>query len=119
MDAGPELDALVAQRVFGWTNLAERPVFNQMTMTGYRADGHPDVVKCYSTSIAAAWLVVEHLRTNGWGVTLNMYPQPSTVEVALWDGKGFVRETIRATVPLAICRAALNAVEAQALAGES
>ena len=124
LSAGRELDALVAEFVMGdveWDvviegcsraglrcatreeaeaqkpKLAERYLVGPVTL-------HGDVPE-YSTDIAAAWLVVEELgpkhmitlrrTTGGW-----------------WAHIGLVDEWAE-TAPLAICRAALTAVEGE------
>ncbi len=85
---GPELDALVAEKVMGWTELM------------IRGGGVP----AYSTSIADAWTVVEKfsdfdwkLESHGEGHTFTIYK----------DATHYCGDAD--TAPLAICYAALNA----------
>ncbi len=106
LEAGPELDALVSILVFGVS-----PDEAYYTL----ADGVRRVrlahLDSYSSSIAAAWAVVEAF---------------DTCEIQRWyDGKAFswtasltkhkpemYAEPVRAeTMPIAVCRAALLAVE--------
>jgi hypothetical protein len=110
MKAGRELDALVAEKVIGWTNLIGSSY--DVNFGGRPPGGKWDIVPHYSTSIADAWLVVEKLKTltadgdihieclhGEWSV--------STCHEEAW--KGWSRAD---TAPLAICLAALEAVGA-------
>ena len=92
MEAGPELDALVAERVMGW---------------------RVDRTYCpptFSTDIATAWEV--------WQVSVDRWPyvfaRALMRELKVSDKRllcdGIADVLIRLT-PLAICRAALKAVE--------
>ena len=103
MQAGRELDALVSEKVMG------------IKWPGVFWDGDPDSHffnrRAYSTDIAAAWQVVEKLKERGFGFWL-------TASGDCWfeDSNGW-RITSKAdgsnSVPLAICRAALEAVAPQ------
>jgi hypothetical protein len=72
----------------------------------------------YSTNIAAAWRVVEHLAAQGWGVTINRSTgRRLSYEVCLRQGKrgqedNHIAEADQA--PLAICLAALKTIEHEA-----
>jgi hypothetical protein len=103
MQPGRELDALVAERVMGWTDFWRRgehilygypPVERSM---GIDAERHP--VPHYSTDITAAWELVEKFRltvtpwsTQGWIATVE-------------PGEGWYSPAD--TAPHAICLAAL------------
>lgn len=112
MQAGRELDALIAKVFFDWQDV-------QKDATGWWCGHppswpHPRVIFTappeYSTSIAAAWTVVEHLR--------------GRVVIDHWSGNEYKvmiyipssgRPSVEAsadTAPLAICLAALAAVGA-------
>jgi len=120
MEAGKQLDALVAEKIFGYK------VFRRDYVDGARfffedTDGAPTYLYMnYSTDIAAAWEVVEKLRELNNG---------SVLEFRLtWSGKeygipGFVFRIWESdlphvdllpfeakTAPHAICLAALKAV---------
>jgi hypothetical protein len=111
LPAGDALDRLVAARVFGWV------------CTGAAADvwTSPDGlshfgVSPYSTSINAAWQVVERLETQGLRITYRTSGlNARRVEVVgvhpTRRNEWLVAEEAD-TAPLAICRAALTAVEA-------
>lgn len=118
MPAGPDLDALVAEKVMGWTCFVWRgvPVWE---WPGFRRDGwYPSMPKRkeqlppYSTDIATAWLVFAALEA---AVQKKHYP---AVLCLKRDRKDWWVEIHREdfgyeqcfggdTAPLAICRAAL------------
>lgn len=111
MQAGRELDALVARKVMG---IADAQVFGRLgAMYDFTADqGLPKFhVPCYSTDIAAAWTVVDKLSPDH-GVTLK-----KTGDV--WECGPLSRNDeplflVQApSAPLAICLAALKAVGVQ------
>jgi hypothetical protein len=121
MPAGRELDALVAEKVMGWT-LCDRvamgwgdgpPVFAtgedpyDDTARPSRQDWRP------SEDIAAAWEVVENWRNrcNGEGVVLlSWHSEEWVCELGIWGVESGFRHAPADTAPLAICRAALLAV---------
>ena len=106
LEAGPELDALVDEKIFG-----------REYIRGYGA-------LPYSTDIAAAWEVVEKLKELDWALEVsvtNKLPEgdSETYYCGLLRGDDNApwREDFRhiqawaATAPLAICHAALEAVK--------
>ncbi len=118
LEAGPELDALVAEKVMG-----------ERRHHDWRIDGYPgdldtweaceecglarkDFVEgtfCdppFSSDIAAAWLVVDKFRLER--KMMDIFPSPRGYDVEIFPGHF---ETA-ATAPLAICLAALKAVGA-------
>lgn len=128
MEAGRELDALVAEKVMGFC--LHRPGFT-FDLTHYernckRCDAmvpervfHEQQAFKPSTDIGTAWQVVEHLAAQGWAVDISVPPE-GDVEVSVlrvvtvklsgkwyYERVGFARAP---TVPLAICRAALMAL---------
>lgn len=105
-----ELDALVAEKVMGWTN-AHR------TRPGACLRGYPPtsatitLVPAYSSEIAAAWAVVERMREQGYAVTVRSASEGRWV-ARTWKAPDdpstdWVRED---SAPLAIVLAALRAV---------
>lgn len=114
---GPGLDRLVAERVLGHqTRVLHDGVVWDMTAES--------VVSPYSTSIAAAWTVVERARAFdawSWWDTAACCPgiQPSPIaeepatrfRVKLWFRER-CGDVSAETFPLAICRAALSALDA-------
>ncbi len=85
---GPELDALIASSVMGWTELMI----------------HGGGVPRYSTSIADAWTVVEKLTGKGGRFHLVLHPESG------WSAFFSYHFAEVPTAPLAICYAALKAV---------
>jgi hypothetical protein len=119
-DAVRELDALVAEKVFGWQRCEAQlhPTDNRMIRgVGYcppnwgTGERDVDVVPDYSTDIAAAWQVVEKMR----GVIVSINPPNDAHDdewcVEWFDGVHTLDAACAATAPLAICRAALNATD--------
>ena len=134
LDAGPELDALIAEKVMGWqwANAVGKSFLLPNGVTERERyhwkpgkDGPPrrieefytqmDYCKIprYSTDIATAWVVVEKLMP----VVGHIYPahDEETGKLMHWcavvekgDSERF--GVIASTAPLAICRAALRAV---------
>ena len=120
MKAGRELDALIAETVMGWERTLNRAVWREITSSEHIVDvdqWHP------STEIADAWLVVEKFRRG-------QYPHPRGDSVACvidlhisdWvnvpdcHAKIFSPtlspvDAYATEMPLAICLAALKAVE--------
>jgi Phage ABA sandwich domain len=135
MPAGPELDALVAERVMGLAggeDFGDKPDHNWRELDGDEQDFHQSTYECgrchrrpgwlvedelphgpcrlgprpYSTNIAAAWQIVEHALAVE--VTYDNEPPRWRCYIDL----GYARfATVRdqPSAPLAICRAALTA----------
>lgn len=123
LEAGPELDRLVAEKVMGWTFIDRKIPSWQDEHGDYRFIGQ---VFQPSIQIAHAWEVVEHMQSKGfvpnvrgpgvytvgdgyykhdeWFVGL----QSGAMEAAaVYEQEG---EAHAPTAPLAICRAALAAL---------
>ena len=117
MEAGRELDALIAEKVMGLT-LGPAPMSANFEITCVKLGDHEwRNISYYSTEIGAAWEVVEKLRGAGWTFHVDdvgfndategewrvMFTEATTGnEHVFADGK---------TAPHAICLAALKAVE--------
>ena len=117
MPAGREMDALVAERVYG-KGLCDEEDWSVVTapgglrVLGTRCPVHglnncqqKILLPSYSTDIAAAWGVVEKM---GTPFELDSVSQDN--HLARFGGHGFW--VAGSTAPLAICRAALEAVGA-------
>jgi hypothetical protein len=116
-----DFDVEVAERVMGWTEIAIR---NPNTPGGAVLYGKPPVmpdwespynkqrgtclVPRYSTRIADAWTVVEHMIAQGW--TFDLTEQWECIFAKRRGVEGIGRED---TAPEAICRAALASVNSQ------
>ena len=117
MEAGPEMDALVAEQVMGWHwGEAEDGVATWTHTDSGIAWAVAEPTFSPSTNIADAWQVVEKLIGLGYWISLS---HNGNQHAACWDFRLCDRATeskreiaIEATAPLAICRAALKAVEA-------
>jgi hypothetical protein len=102
MQAGREMDALVAENIF---KLDAACWIHGCEITAHR-------IPEYSTDIAAAWLVVEKLRQQGFRIMV------STDDELEWgayfeDRRHSSGSSEHDSAPLAICRAALKAVSRQ------
>lgn len=122
MQAGRELDALVAEKVMGWKWCendigkeslqppSEEYAFLSPNHPVFWADekGYTKIMPHYSTNIADAWKVVEKMRENFW-----VQVDVGDIILCSMGEYGFVCSTIQAeaeTAPLAICLAALKAM---------
>ena len=127
MDAGREMDALVAEKVMGFTLDYEfEQITNAPNVKELRSsDDEWGILPNYSTDIADAWAVVNHfVGTDGreqdffiecwsdgeWFVAFHPAGYQSRDPKANCDG----RETGKPSAPLAICRAALKSVGVEA-----
>lgn len=124
-----ELDAEVAERVMGIAltraPLIPRSVSASSVFTDDGADAwrqaYPDsiavsVLRYYSTDISAAMEVVEKLREQKWDIQMSSDDESLTWQVML-DARTVTDRLLLAehksdSLPEAICRAALKAVEA-------
>lgn len=130
MTAGSEMDALIAEKVMGWMwvyktgwELAGYPVFDKLPFDAIEYDDSDYAITPYSTDIAAAWQVVEKVFDNfaAW-MTVGNNPDFmryrgkyfSTVHGGKleYDSPSCNITCYADTAPLAICRAALKAIEA-------
>lgn len=118
--AGVGFDALIAEKVMGWTweeNSARHPEWGRYSR---RNKDDWSFLPRYSTSIEAVWHVVEKLRQDG--VYANIGPDPSSdgYNASLfWHGDGVDEAELMQvnasapTAPLAICLAALKVIESE------
>jgi len=117
MPAGRELDTLVAERVMGWSPPRKPDQYTWQAPSGWR--GGVEQIPAYSTSIAAAWEVVDKLAESGKLCCLTIdklgFPGEEWRVFFQWDVSDDRMEMPYAdapTAPHAICLAALAAVEA-------
>ena len=107
MEAGRELDALVAEKIFGFVDLGPLQFaglrYQKPTTDGVVVLGR---LPYYSTDIAAAWQVVEKYRCGFKLEFVDLYRR--------WYCEFTINENLQSalaeTSPHAICRAALLAV---------
>ncbi len=103
MEAGFEIDSLIAEKIFGW-KLDDESALVWLLPDGSRRGALPH----YSTDIADAWQVIEHMNDRGWSPTV-------FCEFQWWIANFFTDiagsfEASAETAPLAICLAALRAM---------
>jgi len=136
LPAGPELDALVAERVLGipperWLSVCREQGHRTDDYEYDPSDGDEsgwcymcgvsvcEAQKCpprYSTDIAAAWVVVEHLRER-WSLWVGPqsigelwaceYTRSDQRQLFAFPGESDGPFVTAETAPLALCRAAL------------
>jgi len=109
MNAGRELDALVAEKVMGWKRLDLGPI------NGIRWIKGKDVIESefpfsYSTDISAAWEVVEKLRAVGVEIVVVAHSVKFSCCVNDTETGKTSFLSLAATAPRAICKMALRAV---------
>lgn len=111
VEAGRELDATIAERVMGWTrvdpNRSADPIYS-----GFDHDfGLIDLPK-FSTDIGDAWQVVENIARRGWKMDVQNRFWPTWGAHVHFPAPNYahVFETAD-SAPLAICKAALQAVQ--------
>jgi hypothetical protein len=119
MEAGREMDALVAENVMGWKphKVISCP-FNKegCLVYHYEGDWRPnwkDIVPNYSTDIKDAWKVVEKMDAGGYSLDITRYPNEKCRVNFHIPFSSRLKDNVTAEgkeFPLAICRAALLAV---------
>lgn len=115
MEAGRELDALVAERVMGLAKIMVKGDFEEFPMfvlpERKRAIWNAFHAPRYSTDIAAAWAVVERMRELGWKFQLDWDgPEPAAT---FWKDEASLFDWTRGPAPSAISNAALAALDAK------
>lgn len=114
MNAGRELDALIAQHVFGWARKSDTPGDwlgpppedpRHVWCGEWDENGLPNYLPKWSTDIATAWEVVEKLLIHG-DIRLSIHVARNGYDV---EFQPFVNVSAP-TAPHAICLAALKAV---------
>ena len=109
LEAGAELDALVAEKVMGWRRVDSHDDPTLYIWRTLRGDVSPHYWKP-STDMTAAWQVVERIELLKYR-TLEYIPRDG----GWWidDNHNHAVQVCAPTAPLAICRAALATVRAQ------
>lgn len=115
MPAGREMDALIAEKVMGYTlsglSLPAYPKYKLFDIESGEFSGYVKEVPHYSTDIAAAWEVVEKMK--------NYLFVCGRTDDGIWEayffpvnsGIGKLSEAHGDTAPSAICRAALKTMK--------
>jgi hypothetical protein len=111
LEAGPELDAIIAEKVMGWE---PGKIENGLALWWETDQGtkYPHDAP-FSTDISSAWEVVEFLRKEGFD--FDSFSSSTRIQAG-WSDVVFMSQldefSARAeTLPLAVCRAALLAVK--------
>ncbi len=107
MNPGRELDALIAEKVMGlepWPEQDPRWKYKafKAPIVPYGVEPKPCAPPEYSTSIEAAWEVVEHI---------DLFFKLNKVHATYRSAFGNLSGSIGETAPHAICLAALKTVE--------
>lgn len=130
MEAGRELDALIAEKIIGWKwinhpGFDEPFMFSPEQVKGFIPEfvaahtvencdrNAPDRLPHYSTSIADAWLVVEKLRERESIARSNGASDQAWVSF-VWNlpmSRHGIHYMLFSLTPLAICLAALKTME--------
>ena len=117
LEAGRELDVLIAEKVMCWINFHEIVIGGQHKWCGSSSqwDGLGELVPQYSSEIAAAWQVVEKLKElSATNIVIEMlqYSEEWWCEVrGISNSKGESLQSAKdKTAPLVICKAALKAL---------
>lgn len=105
-EAGRALDAEIARRVFGYFDVGEFE--GQLVHGEYNMNGWPMPTPHYSTDIAAAWTVVEAMQARDLRVVLD---SPLGGWECMTELDNWFHVERADTAPLAICLAALQAVD--------
>ena len=111
VEAGRELDALVAERL--GKQFVSRTTTDEYGTATFSDRDFPQ----YSTSIAAAWELVEHMTEDGWTFYVSTYyfhsDDMKDLEpcAAIFSRGGNRKGGSADTAPLAICLAFLKAAE--------
>lgn len=112
LEAGRELDALIAEKVMGWTPHCQNPAhYVEVANSTSEMSVIQEVVAYWrpSTDIAAAWQVVEKLRAAGWFYSLSDAVEIPEYIVMFYQPDSPDAQAMDESAPLAICRAALKA----------
>lgn len=118
MKPGRELDALIAEKVMGWIRIDLPNPIRDLTWIWDRKEGclYWESQECppYSTSIEAAWEIVEHMNAKELGFALDC---DSTYAMAIFGAGQYLGDDLSGpsavgteSVPHAICLAALQMV---------
>lgn len=117
MSAGRKMDALVAEKAMGWTQIQWLNSIDDFCGTSPRGGQSFVLLPHYSTDIEDVHDIIEHLTNLGCIVSVSWGPPINerhfvNVQIlsALAPGADGVDSTVQAA-PLAICRAALKLME--------
>jgi hypothetical protein len=105
------LDALVAEKVMGWSEIVDGWGLRPIEQRQHGRESIKERVPLYSLNIASAMEVVERMRKQGWSFACTLYegklPYASFCRGTAASSKNAEADSL----PEAICRAALAAIE--------
>jgi hypothetical protein len=119
MPAGREIDALVAQMVFGWKYAAQllfppndHPAMIEHWAANWDEHGNPNWLPHYSENISRAWEIVDEMckrqfRYEVGGNFMGLGHIYAAFDNEQWADGNPPSKAFAETVPLAICRSAL------------
>lgn len=124
MDAGRRLDALIAEKVMGWYSVTYHEQTNSAYGSPFKTTSERTYCPRYSEELEAAWEVLEKFNRDGLVVSVGSKRYIDSRELVWYALVGMAKpvdefdmnaniygEAEAPTAPLAICRAALKAVE--------
>ena len=114
LEAGHELDRLIAEKVMGWRKVFDEDQGDGMWILWVQQDGqeiYDQQLPKFSADIAAAWEVVEKLSQGESMVTVRT-DRTALRWICIAETSTRTFSANESTAPLAICRAALKVVGA-------
>jgi hypothetical protein len=118
MQAGRELDVMVAEKVMGWRWPVSADRGSPLGVRDHwRDDANktvylPEQLPYFSNDDASAWQVVDELHHQGLKVTVVVDSYSDTVLANIKKLNRTIADATASTMPLAVCQAALMALEA-------
>ena len=117
LEAGRELDEIIAEQVMGWTIIkgSQLPRNHWPWRTPDKEITY--ALPAYSVDYYAIWDVINKLREHGMSFHAKGWIKTDNIEVRFSDwyatngGNGKTVYAIASSFPLAVCRAALKAME--------
>ena len=115
MEPGPEMDAMIAEKVMGWSRDTFEWVDGQTGRSAWYIENDPDYYSCSnectiwrpSKRIEPAFEVVQHFISRGCKVSVCASSKGATCRIISPEETGYPKGGEGETVPLAISRAAL------------
>lgn len=108
--SGEELDAAIAIKVMGHT-LPEAWADSSVGPSHGDPGGYRMGVRPYSKAIEAAMEVVEKMRKQGWNISMNTWHEDDAIWEVEFRYDDRCWHTYADSLPFAICRCALAAIE--------
>ena len=103
LEAGSEIDALVAKYIFGKI-LVERKKLVSILFLDDKGNACP--IEKYSSDIGVAWKIIHAMKARGFSYSISSYLHPNQTEVC-FNSSDFRAVGVGKDEPMTICRAAL------------